>query len=77
MHRRFVVDRPTDSTGVSGTGIVIEGCLFSNGKVAYAWTSDLKTMTWADSMEDLKEIVTHKRTNDTKIIWIDEEFVFE
>lgn len=74
MHRRFVVERPSDSTGVSGTGIVIEGCLFSDGSIAYTWTGELQTWTWAKDLKTFETIVTHKYTNGTHILWIDEEF---
>jgi hypothetical protein len=35
--RRFVMHREFDSSGVSGTGIVLEGVLFSTGVVVVHW----------------------------------------
>ena len=35
--RRFVMDREHDASGVSGTGIVLEGVLFSTGIVVVHW----------------------------------------
>jgi len=41
--RRFVLDRNTDVTGVSGTGVVAEGVEFSNGVIALQWLSEFPT----------------------------------
>jgi len=35
--RRFVMHREFDSSGVSGTGLVLEGVLFSTGVVVVHW----------------------------------------
>jgi hypothetical protein len=35
--RRFVMDRKEDVSGVSGTGLVLEGVLFSTGVVVIHW----------------------------------------
>jgi hypothetical protein len=35
--RRFVMHRENDISGVSGTGIVLEGVLFSTGVVVIHW----------------------------------------
>jgi hypothetical protein len=38
--RTFTVFRQDDETGVSGTGIVIQGVRFANGKCAIQWLCD-------------------------------------
>ena len=35
--RRFVMEREQDASGVSGTGFVLEGVLFSTGVVVVHW----------------------------------------
>ncbi len=35
--RRFVMHRESDASGVSGTGLVLEGVLFSTGVVVVHW----------------------------------------
>ena len=35
--RRFVMHREFDTSGVSGTGVVLEGVLFSTGVVVIHW----------------------------------------
>ena len=35
--KTFTIYRTNDETGVSGTGIIIQGCLFANGMCAIQW----------------------------------------
>jgi len=67
--RRFVLDRATDATGTSGTGIVAEGICFSNGKVALHWLSHLGAVNVYDSMDVTKAL--HGHNGNTQIIWVD------
>ncbi len=69
--RRFVMVREEDVSGVSGTGVVAEGCVFSNGAVAYTWLTYMTTMAWAPSIDVLKNI--HGHGGKTKIVFIDPE----
>lgn len=69
MHRRFVLQRDEDETGISGTGIVVEGVEFSDGRVAYRWMSEHRTDQLADSMEKVE--IVHGHNGKTRIVWID------
>ena len=40
--RLFSLIRHTDQTGISGTGRVLDGVVFHNGKVVVCWRSDLR-----------------------------------
>lgn len=71
LARRFVMVRSEDVSGVSGTGVVAEGTVFSNGAVAYTWLTHLQTMAWAPSIDVLKNI--HGHGGKTKIVFIDPE----
>ena len=49
--RHFTVYRTTDTSGVSGTGIIAQGCLFANGAAAIQWLGgpdpgDVQTKDW-------------------------------
>lgn len=45
----FVLQRHSDPSGVSGTGVVAEGIEFSDGSVALRWTGDTpSTAVWSD-----------------------------
>lgn len=40
--RLFTLLRHADQTGISGTGRVLDGVVFHNGKVVVCWRSDLR-----------------------------------
>lgn len=68
--RRFVFQRVEDETGVSGTGIVVEGVQFTDGHVALTWISETRSVTTYNSIEDATKI--HGHHGRTKLVWIDE-----
>ena len=59
MAKLFVLNRLEDATGVSGTGIVAEGVIFSNGKCAVSWLTDVSSVAVYDSIEDVQAIHGH------------------
>lgn len=65
--RFFHLVRTKDASGVSGTGIVAEGCEFSNGKVAVAWVSGINSVIVYDSVADVEKI--HGHGGATQIVW--------
>jgi hypothetical protein len=69
MHRRFLVNRIEDVSGVSGTGIVAEGCQFHDGRIAWRWISDSPSWGLADSIDEM--ISKHGHKGKTEIIWRD------
>lgn len=70
----FLMKRNFDTTGNSGVGIVMEGCVFSNGEVAYTWRSGRKTRVWCESFEAFRELhIDAHPANETEIIWLHEE----
>lgn len=71
-HRRFVLARDTDITGVSGTGIVAEGVEFSSGVVALTWLSAWPTsVVFHDrGIESVQAV--HGHGGATRIVWLDE-----
>lgn len=77
--KRFLVNRINDVSGTSGTGIICEGCQFSDGKVAIRWLGQYSSMVWWDNLEDCLHIMGHG--NNTVVEWIDQNesypFIFE
>lgn len=67
--RRFILLRHDDVTGVSGTGIVAEGVVFSDGAVAVRWPSDTPcTSAW----EDVNHVrIIHGHSGRTVVRWLD------
>lgn len=63
----FKLKRSEDVSGVSGTGFVAEGVLFSNGRVALCWLTETPTVTSFDSIADVETI--HGHEGRTKIVW--------
>lgn len=69
MHKRFVLERDEDETGISGTGTVVEGVEFSDGRVAYRWMTEHRTDQLADSID--KVIIVHGHNGKTRLVWVD------
>jgi hypothetical protein len=67
--RRFVLNRKEDVAGISGTGIVVEGVQFTDGRVALAWLGDRPSLVFWNSIEDA--INTHGHGGKTVVEWID------
>ena len=69
--RRFVLERTTDVSGVSGTGIVVEGIEFTDKTVAIRWTTEYRSTTiWSSIYEMMK---VHGHDGATTLIWIDKD----
>ncbi|HUW48157.1 MAG TPA: hypothetical protein VMW36_05400 [Patescibacteria group bacterium] len=70
----FIMVRNNDETGNSGIGVVVEGCVFSDGWVAYTWRSGLNTRVWAESFEAFRKLhIDAHPENETEIIWFNPE----
>ena len=68
--RRFVLNRLSDPTGISGTGVVADGVLFPNGKVAVSWRGRWTTVTVHESMDSVEAV--HGHVGETQIFWLDD-----
>lgn len=71
-HLRFVLQRDTDVTGVSGTGVVAQGVWWPHGDVVVLrWTSEWPTsVVFHDrGIESVKAI--HGHGGATQIVWLD------
>jgi len=68
--RRFVIERDVDETGVSGTGRVVEGVQFEDGRIAYRWCVHPERSTGEfDSIERFMRI--HGHDGKTRVEWVD------
>lgn len=65
--KTFTLNRKTDVSGISGSGVVCEGCIFSNGKVALNWLTEISSIVIHDSLENVRKI--HGHNGDTEIIF--------
>lgn len=71
--RRFVLHRDTDVSGISGTGVVAEGIVFTDGTVGLRWRSAWPTsVVFHDrGIEAVREV--HGHGGATRIVWLDPE----
>lgn len=66
--RPFHLVRHEDPSGVSGTGVVAEGAVWSSGSVALHWPGHPRaTSVWA-SLDDL--LAAHGHGGSTEIRWL-------
>lgn len=68
--RRFHLQRDVDTSGVSGTGVVAEGVLFSSGKVVLSWLTRHTSVAVYDDLETMLQI--HGHGNNTRVVFRDE-----
>jgi hypothetical protein len=69
--RRFILIRDIDVTGVSGTGVVIWGVEWPDGRVSYRWHSDTATSVNADNISHVEAV--HSHDGATRLVWLDSE----
>jgi hypothetical protein len=69
-HRRFLLVRSVDVSGVSGTGVVAEGVEFTSGQCVLAWTTEFASVAVYGSIADVVHI--HGHGGATAIEWVDE-----
>jgi hypothetical protein len=67
--RRFHLQRDVDLTGISGTGKVAEGVVFSNGWVALTWLTRYTSVVFYPLIDAVREI--HGHDGKTRIIFED------
>jgi hypothetical protein len=71
--RRFHLHRDIDTSGVSGTGTVAEGVIFSCGWVALTWVVECYGFTGIATYPTIETVETiHGHQGKTKIVYLDE-----
>lgn len=67
--RKFVLERTEDESGVSGTGIVAEGVVFTNGFAVLSWLTPLTSVAVYHSLDVLERV--HGHGGKTKVVFKD------
>jgi len=67
--RRFYLDRIEDATGVSGTGIIAEGVVFTDGTVVLRWRTAHHSTGLYNSLDEM--VTIHGHDGRTVVKWID------
>ena len=65
--RTFKIVRFEDVSGVSGVGVVAEGCVFHDGQAVLSWFGRHHTIEIAPDIQDV--IAIHGHGGKTKLIW--------
>lgn len=68
--RTFVLQRKEDETGISGTGVVAEGVLFSTGRVVLNWVTGYSSVGVYDNLEQM--IAIHGHGGKTVVEWVED-----
>lgn len=68
--RRFNLVRDIDETGISGTGIVAEGCEFTPGECVLRWLTETWSVVFYLNVESVIRI--HGHQGKTRLVWLDE-----
>ncbi|MDX2749606.1 phage tail tape measure protein [Streptomyces scabiei] len=68
--RPFVLQRDHDVSGVSGVGIVADGCCWPDGTVAIRWRGDKPSTVFWDRLDDA--IAVHGHGGSTRVVWADD-----
>lgn len=68
--RRFKLKRVVDVSGISGTGIIAEGIMFSNGRCVLQWLGLWPSIVIWASVDDMLHVNGHG--GNTVIDWIDD-----
>ena len=65
--RTFMLVRDIDESGISGTGHVADGVIFSNGKCAVSWRTKYTSVAVYDDLETVEAI--HGHNGSTRIVF--------
>jgi hypothetical protein len=67
--RLFELHRDEDSSGVSGKGVVAQGCEFSNGMVCLTWLTPTPCVGVYPNIKNVESI--HGHEGRTRIVWLE------
>lgn len=67
--RRFHLLRLEDVSGKSGCGVVAEGVVFMDGRVAMEWYGSHSSINLYNSIDDVEYL--HGHEGKTKVVWED------
>jgi len=68
--RLFCLDRSEDDSGVSGTGVIAEGVVFSDGHAVLRWLGAEPACGFYPSIEAVERIHGHR--GHTKVVYVDD-----
>ena len=69
--KRFYLERIVDVSGVSGLGIIAEGCEFDTKACALVWLQGKGAQSFYPDIETL--VAIHGHEGNTKLVYVDNE----
>lgn len=69
MLKIFFLERSQDVSGISGVGIIAEGCLFDSGEAVVHWFGAHASINIYKSIDDI--LFVHGHNGSTKLIFKD------
>jgi hypothetical protein len=66
--RLFVLQRIVDESGISGTGRVADGVLWTDGTVCMRWRTHTRSVSFYDSLNDVINIHGHNGKTQVKFL---------
>lgn len=67
--RVFYLNRIVDISGVSGTGIVAEGTVYTSGMVSLSWLSDKRCVNVYEDFDTMLSV--HGHDGSTEVVFLD------
>lgn len=64
--KTFELHRDADETGISGTGVVAQGVIWTDGTVAIRWLTANRSGAYYDNIQDVERI--HGHNGKTRIV---------
>lgn len=69
--KRFELHREVDVSGISGTGVVAEGILFSSGRVVLEWLGATPSVVVWNSLDDAMAVHGHNGATEVAFYDVD------
>lgn len=66
--KTFQLERLHDQSGVSGTGVVLEGVIFSSGQTVIRWLSERASVVIWDTFDDFLDVHVRAHPENKTII---------
>ena len=74
MHKRFQIVRKVDSVGITGSGVICEGILWSDGSATTTYRQPVSSETsWPDGIAALEKTILNPKVGNTELVWCEDD----
>ncbi len=71
--RRFYILRHQDISGIAGTGRIVEGVIFPNGRIYLQWRGPVASFVEFDDFAQFAHVYLHEGHGCNSVVWVDEK----